>query len=197
MAIDKTDSNYKYVHRNILMALSRFDGKIITSDISPGIAHMVIKHLLGSHTDRIITTDFFITQSLMEDPFLLNIKLPLKELSEKIPDGDHTEEAEKIIGEGLIRNFEKIPSLKDLQIPQELFLDLNLTVTDCASQINSVSLGVVKKAKVIMFNKELLTIVVVNSKEYPTQEFAKITMFEPYKRYGLIGNILKRKDINE
>jgi len=197
MAIDKTDSNYEYVHRNILMALSRFDGKTITSAISSGIAHALIKSLLHNHTDRIITTDFFITQSLMEDPFLLNIKLPLKELSEKIPDGDHTEEAEKIIDEGLIMNFEKIPSLKDLQIPQELFPDLNLTVTDCRSQINSVSLGVVKKAKVIMFNKELLIIVVLNSTEYPTQEFTKITIVDPEGRYGLIGNIMKRKDIDE
>lgn len=197
MAIDKADTNYKYVHRNILMSLSYFDGHVVSPDISVRMADKILKHLLGSHTDCIITTDFFITQSLMEDPFLLNIKLPLKELYEKIPDGDHTEEAEKIIEKGLIMNFDNIPSLKDLQIPQELFPDLNLTVTDCENQINSVSLGVVKKAKVIMFNKELLTIVVVNSKEYLKQEFAKITMYEPHKRYGLIGNIMKRKDINE
>ncbi len=123
-----------------------------------------------------------------------NIKLPLKGLSEKIPDGDHTEEAAKIIDEGSIINFEKIPSLKDLQIPQELFPDLNLNVKDCSHQITSVSLGVVKKAKVIMFNKKLLIIVVLNSIGYFTAEFAKISIVDPEERYGLIGNIMKRKE---
>lgn len=197
MAINKTDTNYKYVRRNILMALSYFDGNVVSTDISVRMADKIIEHLLGSHTDRIITTDFFITQSLMEDPFLSNIKLSLKELSEKIPDGDHTEEAEKIINEGFTVNFEKIPSLKDLQIPQELFSDLNLNVKDCSCQAHSVSLGVVKRAKVIAFNKELLTIVVVNVVGEYKEEFVKVIMFEPQKRYGLIGNILKRKDINE
>ena len=123
----------------------------------------------------------------------MKIKLPLKELSEKISEGDCSKEAVAIINEKehLSMYFDKIPSLKDLQIPQELFHTLKLTVKDCLNQILTISMGVVKKAKVIKFNAEELSMIVIDG-EYPGK-LNYIILHNPQEKYGLIGNILKMK----
>lgn len=123
----------------------------------------------------------------------MKIKLPLRELSEKIVEGDCSKEAVAIINEKkhLSIYFDKIPSLKDLQIPQELFYTLQLTVKECLNQILTISMGVVKKAKVIKFNEKELFMIVTDG-EYPGK-LCYVVLDNPQEKYGLIGNILKRK----
>lgn len=122
---------------------------------------------------------------------MLNTTLPIKELSDKILEGDYMEEATIIIDKDLPTDFDDIPSLKNLQIPQVLFPDFCLTVLDCLNQAFSHSMGIIKKAKVIKFNDSELIMVVTEGK-YPGC-FQVITLHEPQEKYGLIGNILKRK----
>ncbi len=137
--------------------------------------------------------DYFITQLLMEDKLLFTIKPYLKELSEKISEGDYTTDVTTILEEHKHSPncFDKIPSLRDLQIPQEVFQELQLTVADCMHQVCTVSAGVVKRAKVIKFDAEELHMVITEG-EYPGV-LLEMIIYKPQEKYGLIGNILKKK----
>jgi len=127
---------------------------------------------------------------------LSNTKLPVKELSEKIPEGDCVKEARDILVQNDYADmcFDILPSLKDLQIPQALFKDLDLTVRDCKQQVLTLSLGIIKKAKVITFSEDNILSFVVNEGDYPGK-LRIVNILDNIGDFGVIGNILKKKDI--
>ena len=117
------------------------------------------------------------------------------ELSEKIPEGDYLNDAIAMLVDEDYNPafFEDLPSLTNLQIPQELFTLFNckLTLQECMHQVTSTSLGVIKKAKVIYFDDDKLSFVVTEGL-YPGR-LILIDILEPEEKFGLIGLILKLK----
>lgn len=112
-------------------------------------------------------------------------------LEEKIPTGNVLNEAETILQENIsiCDKYEKLPSIKNIMIPEDLFTDFGLTVNKCCNQTPS-SKGMVKHAKVATFNGKGLTFFVVDAKNDIPQLLLKGITPEKLNEYNMVGNIL-------
>jgi hypothetical protein len=100
-----------------------------------------------------------------------------KPLSAKIPLGDLSFNLD---GE---KSFDKVPSLKDILLSQEVFLDFEIKIKDCKYQINT-SKGKMQKAKVVSFDGKYFSFVSFNYTCFIITKAVKAS------DYCLLGNIL-------
>jgi len=115
-----------------------------------------------------------------------------KTVEEKIPQGCLTDDVDKILSikdDAVWVKFGKLPSIKNLLIPEEVFADFGLTVSPCSHQSTS-SKGVIKQAKAICFDDRGLTFCAVDGKDGIDAIRIKVITTDKLHEYNIVGNIL-------